>query len=117
MPSKCEFTVAPANGAGGTAVIHIRGEVDGEAKAPFPVAYADAVATGEPATVLLDFAEVDYINSTGIAVIVGVLARARADRLRVSAAGLSDHYKHIFTITRLVDFIHLVDSANPATSV
>lgn len=56
-------------------------------------------------TVVLDFEDVDYINSTGIALIVGLLARARAANLAVVAYGLSDHYRQIFQITRLADFM------------
>ena len=115
MPIGCEIAVSPAATTGGTAVLHLSGEVDGMAKAILPEAYSQAVASNEPAGVLLDFSHVDYINSTGIAVIVGVLARARAERRTVSALGLSDHYKHIFTITRLVDFIQLVDPAEVST--
>ena len=46
-----------------------------------------------------------YINSTGIALIVGLLGRARADGVAVRACGLSDHYREIFEITRLSDFM------------
>ena len=49
---------------------------------------AEAAALGRPG-VLLDFAGADYINSTGIALIVGLLARARAERREVSARGLT----------------------------
>lgn len=56
-------------------------------------------------TIVLDFEDVDYINSTGIALIVGLLARARAANLGVVAYGLSDHYQEIFQITRLADFM------------
>lgn len=56
-------------------------------------------------TVVLDFEDVDYVNSTGIALIVGLLARARAANLGVVAYGLSDHYREIFQITRLADFV------------
>jgi anti-anti-sigma factor len=48
---------------------------------------------------------VDYINSTGIALIVGLLGKARAAEVPVAASGLSDHYREIFEITRLSDFI------------
>lgn len=112
MPSTCETDVRPAAVPGGTATVILRGEIDGAAKAVLPAAYAEAVATGEPAGILLDFTAVDYINSTGIALIVGVLAQARADRRTVAATGLTEHYRHIFTITRLVDFIQLVDPAD-----
>ncbi len=111
MPSTCETEVRHADETGGTAVIIISGEVDSNAKAVLPAAYAAAVAVNEPGKVLLDFHAVDYINSTGIAVIVGVLALARSDHRAVAAAGLTEHYTHIFTITRLIDFIELLDPA------
>jgi anti-sigma B factor antagonist len=111
MSANPEFSVEASSGPGGLATIRLHGDVDGTSKAALPAAYARAVASGEPGGVLLDFTDVGYINSTGIAVIVGVLAVARADRRTVSARGLSEHYRHIFTITRLVDFIHLVDTA------
>ena len=58
-------------------MIELRGDVDRGAEAAL-----------EPRTrrrrsgpvVVLDFSDVEYINSTGIAVIVGLLARARASR-------------------------------------
>lgn len=111
MPSTCDTSVRTATEPGGTAVVVLAGEVDGSAKAILPAAYADAVAVNSPARVVLDFHAVDYINSTGIAVIVGVLAQARADGRVMAAAGLTEHYLHIFTITRLVDFIEMVDPA------
>ena len=121
MPSTCDTRVLTAPEPGGTAVIAVSGEVDGSAKSVLPAAYERAVAAHAPTRVLLDFHDVDYINSTGIAVIVGVLAQARADRRQVAAAGLSEHYRHIFTITRLVDFIELVadspTSPDPTTTV
>jgi anti-anti-sigma factor len=48
---------------------------------------------------------VDYINSTGIALIVSLLAQARKSRQRLVVYGLSDHYVEIFQITRLADFM------------
>ena len=54
---------------------------------------------------ILNFDDVGYINSTGIAVIVGLLANARAHAIPLSACGLSDHYREIFEITRLADFL------------
>ena len=83
MTSMCEATTRALPGA---AVIEIRGEVDGSAAEVLTEAYERAVRTGRDArTVVLDFASVDYINSTGIALIVSVLARARASTLTISA--------------------------------
>jgi anti-anti-sigma factor len=86
--------------------VELVGDIDGRAEAALERAYgqvADADA------VLLDFARVDYINSTGIALIVGLLARARKNGQALSAAGLSRHYREIFEITRLADFMTIVE--------
>ena len=91
----------------GELVIALTGRIDREAAAELDSAYG-AVRTH--AAVGLDFTAVDYINSTGIALIVGVLARARADGVRLRASGLTPHYRHIFEITRLSDFIELAPS-------
>ena len=122
MTSMCEATTRAVPGA---AVIELRGEVDGSAAAVLTAAYERAVPPGDrfpatagadPGTVVLDFAAVDYINSTGIALIVSVLARARAERRKVVASGLSAHYREIFDITRLSDFIELFPDLDHAVS-
>lgn len=95
-------------------VIELVGTVDRAAKERLEDAYDDA--TKDPGTVLLDFTGVDYINSTGIAVIVGVLAMARAQSRELGAFGLSDHYREVFQITRLADFMTIYDDATAATA-
>ena len=87
----------------GGAVLDLKGEIDGFVQETLDAAYAEAEKTDGP--IFLNFEEVDYINSTGIALIVGLLARARAARRDLSAYGLSEHYVEIFTITRLSDFM------------
>lgn len=86
-------------------VIELRGEIDGQAQEALAAAYAEAPHEGR---LLLDFGAVDYINSTGIALLVGLLARARAEHRAVAAAGLSDHYREIFEITRIADFMTIL---------
>ena len=88
---------------GGT-VLDLRGEINGFGQEALDSAYAEA-ETKDPEAIILNFEEVDYINSTGIALIVGLLAKARASKRRLLAYGLSDHYVEIFNITRLSDFV------------
>jgi anti-sigma B factor antagonist len=90
----------------GGAVLDLRGEINSFAQEALDAAYAEAEALN-PDTILLNFEEVDYINSTGIALIVGLLARARAAKRTLVAYGLSDHYVEIFNITRLSDFVNV----------
>jgi len=88
------------------AVMDLRGDIDTGAEAALSDAYERAERTGAT-VIVLNFADVGYINSTGIALIVGLLARSRAAGRRLSVIGLSEHYREIFTITRLSDFMSL----------
>jgi|SRR6476646_6199903 anti-anti-sigma factor len=90
----------------GTPVIALTGDVDRNAEAALDAAYSQA---GSAPSIVLDFTEVSYINSTGIAVIVGLLARARTNGQQLSARGLTEHYRQIFEITRLADFMTILD--------
>jgi anti-sigma B factor antagonist len=95
------------------AVIVLRGEINGFAQDVLNAAYAEAESP-DPKVVLLNFEGVDYINSTGIALIVSLLAKARAAKRRMLACGLSDHYVEIFNITRLSDFMTVYDDEESA---
>ena len=97
----------------GVAVLDLRGEINGFGQEALDAAYAEA-EKGDPEAILLNFEEVDYINSTGIALIVGVLAKVRASKRRLLTYGLSEHYRNIFQITRLDDAIGIYDSEESA---
>jgi anti-anti-sigma factor len=99
----------------GVAIIDLVGQVDANAEAPLEDVYMQA--THGRSAVILNFERTDYINSTGIALIVSLLARARARGVTLTAYGLSDHYREIFDITRLSDFIRIADSEDGAVGV
>jgi anti-anti-sigma factor len=98
---------------GGMAIIDLHGELDGFADAGLTETYTAAEQLN-PQAVLLNFGDVDYINSTGIALIVGLLAQARKSHRPIMTCGLSDHYQEIFRITRLSDFMTIVPDENSA---
>ena len=99
----------------GVTVIDLEGDINRDAEPLFSAAY-DAAADGVASTILLNFAGVGFINSTGIAVIVGLLARARRDGRSLIVCGLSEHYRSIFEITRLIDFMEIYSSEEAALS-
>ncbi|MEZ4519765.1 MAG: STAS domain-containing protein [Chloroflexota bacterium] len=105
--------VATVRMHGQLAVIDMAGDIDGFADETLEKAYGEADASGAPA-VLLNFDNVDYINSTGIALIVGMLAKARMSHKQLMTCGLSDHYQEIFNITRLSDFMNLYPDEDSA---
>ncbi len=98
---------APVRHLDGMAVIDLRGEINGTVEEALDQAYREAAA-GNPSNILLNFKGVSYINSTGIALIVGLLAQARKSGKRLLTTGLSDHYLEIFRITRLADFMKIL---------
>ncbi len=87
-------------------VLDLSGDLRGDARDELEAAYADAV-TREPQSVVLNLSGVEYMDSTGIALLVGLLARARRDGRDLCAYGLSEHYREIFEITRLSDFMEI----------
>jgi anti-anti-sigma factor len=97
----------------GIAVIDLSGDVDASAEGALNAAYAEATGSH---TVALNFEGTQYINSTGIALIVALLAHARANQVAMKAFGLSDHYREIFEITRLADFMTIADDEDRALS-
>src|SRR5262245_45447313 len=103
--STTEFAarVRPENGE---AVVELSGQISAGAEAGLQQAYAEV--SGEP-KVLLDFSGVEYINSTGIALIVGILAEARKNGQELQATGLAEQYREMFRMTRLGEFVTIMD--------
>jgi anti-sigma B factor antagonist len=90
----------------GAAVLDLSGEITSAAEQGLLAAYDEVK---DAPVVICDFADVDYINSTGIALIVGMLAQARKSSQEIRARGLAEHYREIFRITRLSDFMTILD--------
>ena len=94
-------------------VIDMQGEINAQADQALNQAYAEADYQN-PEVIVLNFSDVDYINSTGIALIVGLLAQTRKTHRRLVVYGLSDHYVQIFQITRLSDFMDIFQDETSA---
>ncbi|MGH2749695.1 MAG: STAS domain-containing protein [Actinomycetota bacterium] len=96
--------VASVRHSGEVAIVDLAGQLDGTAEKTLEAVWE---AVGDAPVVALNFSKATYINSTGIALIVGFLGRARSKKKTVRAFGLMDHYREIFNITRLSDFIEI----------
>jgi anti-sigma B factor antagonist len=93
---------------GTTAVLRMAGDLDATADTALLDAHRKAVAD-DPRSLTLDFSGVEYINSSGIALVVMLLTEARGAHRTVRAAGFSAHYRHIFEITRLSEYLTIDD--------
>ena len=93
---------------GAVAVIELTGDVTAACETELMDAYREA-GRAEARGIVLDFTGLDYMNSSGIGLLVTLLVRVRREGRQISAFGLSDHYREIFAITRLSDYIHVYD--------
>jgi anti-sigma B factor antagonist len=89
-----------------TAALDVKGEINANAEAALTEAHNQASAAGAR-NLLLNFSQLDYMNSSGIGLLVTLLIRARRQNQKLLACGLSDHYRQIFELTRLNEAISI----------
>jgi anti-sigma B factor antagonist len=97
------------NPADAVNVIDIAGQVTGFAEQILGEAYDEANQSGTT-MILLNFTDLEYMNSSGIGLLVTMLIRAQRNNCRLAAYGLSSHYRQIFELTRLDDAIAIFES-------
>jgi anti-sigma B factor antagonist len=93
----------------GIGIVDIDGDITGSAEDALTGAYSEAV-NGNARAFVLNFTELDYMNSTGIGLLVTLLIRAQRQNHQLLAYGLSDHYREIFQLTRLDEAIGIYES-------
>ena len=97
-------------------IIDLNGELNANAEAGLNQAFSQALDF-HPKVILLNFRQVSFINSTGIALIVSILAEARKKQVKLCVFDLSEHYRRVFQITRLSDYLAIYpDEASALTS-
>jgi anti-sigma B factor antagonist len=95
------------------AVISVRGDVTAACEQVLAQAW-DEASIAPTRVVILDFTDLAYMNSSGIGMLVTVLVRANRAKQKLLAFGLSDHYRQIFTLTRLDEAIGIHADADAA---
>lgn len=96
--------VVPAASA---TILRIHGEITGASEPALMGAYAQAGPAVR--SVVLDFGDLEYMNSGGIGLLVTLLVRAQRAGQRLHAIGLSEHYRQILALTRLDEAIGIHD--------
>jgi anti-sigma B factor antagonist len=89
-------------------VIEIHGEVTAFAEDALMEAYTKA-SDGKTKAVIIDFSDLEYMNSSGIGLLVTLLIRANRQKQQLMVIGLNDHYRQIFQLTRLDEAIGIYD--------
>ena len=94
-------------------VIDVKGELTAFAEGVLMQAYGQA-SDGRIRAIVLNFEGLEYMNSSGIGLLVTLLIRVNREKQRLLTYGLSEHYQNIFQITRLDDAIGIYDSEEEA---
>ena len=112
MP-KAEVRMDVRKAAENAAVIDIQGELTGFAEGVLMDAYEQA-SDGGVRGIVLNFEGLEYMNSSGIGLLVTLLIRVNREKQKLLTYGLSEHYRSIFEITRLDDAIEIHDTEDGA---
>ncbi len=106
-PANVHMTVRQTSAT--TSIIDIQGEITAFAEQALMDAYAQAnIATTR--FFILNLSGLEYMNSSGIGLLVTLLIRIKRQKQHLLVYGLSDHYQHIFQLTRLNEAIGMYDS-------
>jgi anti-sigma B factor antagonist len=99
--------VTEVPGPGGQPIIVLRfsGDITSSSKAAVLGAYQGLPITAK--RILLDFAKVEYLNSSGIAIIIQMLMEARKAGQAIQTCGLSPHFQKVFTIVGIANYTGL----------
>jgi len=96
-----------------TSVIEVEGEVTQTSEKDLMDAYEEAVSK-KTRTIILNLTNLEYMNSSGIGLLVTLLVRANRHHQKMLACGLSEHYRQIFELTRLDEAIEIHDDETSA---
>jgi anti-sigma B factor antagonist len=94
-------------------IVDVQGELTAFAEDVLMNAYSQASDSGVHA-IILNFQGLEYMNSSGIGLLVTLLIRMNRAKQKLLTYGLSEHYQSIFQITRLDDAIGIYDTEQEA---
>ncbi len=102
--SNAKATITVRRADNGARIVDIRGEVTAAAEHALMEAYTQA-SVDDARAIILNFSGLEYMNSSGIGLLVTLLIRVNRQKQRLLTYGLSDHYRQIFALTRLNEAI------------
>ena len=106
MQTETKTTIDRTSGTNGRAISVLRftGDISSTSKESVLGAWQN-IAGSNP--VLLDFSKVEYINSSGIALVIQMLMEADKTGRKVAAFGLTPHFQKVFTMVGIAKYAGL----------
>lgn len=96
-----------------TRVIDITGDITAKGETALMDAYEQASAESAK-LIIFNFEGMEYMNSSGIGLLVTLLIRAQRNGQKLVAFGLKEHFKKVFELTRLNQAIQVYDNEEEA---
>lgn len=97
----------------GVAIIDLVGDVTTFAEEKINGAYGEVSQQGVR-NILFNFRENNYINSAGIAILIGVVTEVNRNNQRLAVSGLSPHFQKIFRMVGLAQYIDIYQDEDEA---
>lgn len=94
-------------------VIYLEGEITSEADEDISSAYS-SIPSELKKKVVIEFSKTMYINSAGIATLIGLITKASEAQVKIEFSGLNSHFKKVMDIVGLADFVVIHDSLEQA---
>jgi anti-sigma B factor antagonist len=94
-------------------VLDIKGDVAATAEQSMLHAYTQATNAGAR-LIVLNFAQLAYMNSGGISLLITLMVQIKRQQQRLLAVGLNEFYRHLFALTRLDEVIRIYDTEDEA---
>lgn len=91
---------------GRAAIVDVRGDVDLDRSGEFQQSLL-GVMDQNPERIVVNLAEVPYMDSSGVASLVKLLGRARRQQVGLRLVALADRVRSVFQITRLDDIFEI----------
>jgi len=100
---------------GAVTVVTVLGEVDVATAPTLRQTLLGLVSeTGGPPRIVIDLAGVDFLDSTGLGVLLGALKRVRAKDGVLVLARAEPHVRKVFEITRVIEILPMHDDLQSA---
>jgi anti-sigma B factor antagonist len=89
-------------------IFDVNGDMTRDSETALMNAYNEVPNTTK--VIIFNFTGLQYMNSSGIGLIVTLLIRVNRQKQHMLAYGLTEHYQHIFELTRLNEAIGIYDT-------
>jgi len=98
-----------------TTILHLAGDVTTFAESALNEAYRSG-CDARCLNVILNFRENDYINSAGIAILIGIITQVKKRRQRMLIVMPGSHFQKIFRMVGLGQYADIFASLDEAVS-